>query len=336
MTNSSPTLNGSHRLNSRPTLNIPHDLLNIAIEWQVTLWSGEVTAKERSEFERWLHASAEHQSAWQQVQQVNQQLGDLPNPIANRVLRQTAAVNHQRRQLLRSLVGITSLGVLGFGASRTPQWHSATADYRTARGEFRNLTLADGTQLMLNTASAVDVQFTAEARRVILHRGEVQLITGADAGSAGARPFSVETTAGTLRPIGTQFTLRQLDQNVQVQVTEGAVELYPTQGHIVRVNAGQQTQFNRKGAAAAQVADNANIAWTRGLLIAEQQPLGDFIANLSRYHSGVLRCDPAVANLMVSGVYPLKDTQAILRALAHALPIRVNLLMGYWTSISAR
>jgi len=317
---------------------LPNDSLHIAMEWQVTLWSGEVTAEEHSAFERWLHARQEHQIAWQQVQQVNRQLGEVPDQLASRVLRQAAAANLKRRRLLLNVGVMTSLGVLGFGVSRTSQWHIATADYRTARGQFQNLTLPDGTRLMLNTASAVDVQFSNEVRRLVLHRGEIQIVTGTDSTSLTGtpRPFIVETIVGTVRPIGTQFIVQQLDQRVQVQVTEGAVELRPKQGQGTRLDAGQQAFFSQQGTFPAQAADPINTAWTRGLLIAEQQTLGNFIATLSRYHSGVLRCDPAVAELMVSGVYPLNDPAAILPALAQVLPIRVNSLMGYWTSITAR
>lgn len=311
-------------------------ILQQAMEWQVTLWSGEVSAQERDAFEYWLHANPLHELAWQKVQHINHQLGQVPDPIASRVLRQTAAVDQQRRQLLLGMSTFACLGILGFGASQTPQWQIAAADYRTSRGERRELALPDGTQLMLNTASAVDVKFTAASRRLILRRGEIQIITGADKNAGTARPLWVETPAGVVRPIGTQFTLRQFDRAVAVQVAQGAVELLPTQGQGVRVDAGQATEFDRFSVGAMQPASQANSGWTRGLLIAEQQRLGDFIAELDRYHSGVLRCDPAVAHLVVSGVYPLKDTRSILRALEQVLPVRVHTRLGYWTTLMVR
>lgn len=311
-------------------------ILQQAMEWQVTLWSGEVNPQEQLAFEHWLRANQQNELAWQKVQNINHQLGQVPDPIASRVLRQTAAVDQRRRQLLLGMGSFACLGILGFGASQTPQWQIAAADYRTARGELRQLTLPDGTQLMLNTASAVDVTFSASSRRLILRRGEIQIITGADKNAGVTRPFRVETTAGVVRPIGTQFTLRQFDRVVTVQVAQGAVELLPTQGRGVRVDAGQAAEFDRFSVGAVQPASSANSGWTRGLLIAEQQRLGDFIAELDRYHSGVLHCDPAVADLVVSGVYPLKDTHSILRALEQVLPVRVHTRLGYWTTLMAR
>lgn len=317
---------------------IPYEALDTAMEWQVTLWSGEITAQEQAAFDRWLLTDPTHSLAWQQVQQVNRQLGDIPGQLGGQVLRQTEVIDKGRRRLLLSAGLMSSLGLLGFGVSRTPQWHIATADYRTTRGEINSLTLPDGTRVTLNTASAIDVQFNADTRRLTLHRGEILVVTGSDTGFPGVtpRPFWVETSAGAVRPIGTQFTVQQLDHRIQVQVMEGAVELLPAQGQGIRLDAGQQALFNQQGTFAVQAVDAINTAWTRGLLIAEQQKLGEFIGNLGRYHTGVLRCDPAVADLAVSGVYPLKDTHAILKALEQALPVRVSSVLGYWTTISSR
>lgn len=314
----------------------PPDTLQQAMEWQVTLWSGEISTEEQRAFDTWLQANPKHPLAWQKVQQVNRQLAQLPNQLANHVLHQTAGVDKNRRQLLIGAGAVVGLGILSVGASQTPQWRTATADYRTAQGERRELTLPDGTQLMLNTASAVDVHFTATTRRLVLHRGEIQITTGADKNAAQVRPLWVETAAGVARPIGTQFTLRQLDRTVFAQVTQGAVELMSAQGQGLRLEAGQATQFDSAGVSAIQRASPVNSGWTRGLLIAEQQPVKDFIAELGRYHSGVLRCDPAVADLRVSGVYPLEDTHSILRALEQVLPVRAHTWLGYWTTLIAR
>lgn len=315
---------------------IKPDVLQQAMEWQVTLWSGEVSTEEQTAFDAWLQANPDHRLAWQKVQQVNQQLAQLPNQLATRVLHQTAGVDKNRRQLLIGAGAVVGLGILSLGASQTPQWRTATADYRTARGERRELTLPDGTQLMLNTASAVDVHFTAATRRLVLHTGEIQITTGADKNAAQVRPFWVETSAGVVRPIGTQFTLRQLDRTVFAQVTQGAVELMSAQGQGVRLESGQATKFDSAGVSLIQKASPVNSGWTRGLIIAEQQRLKDFIAELARYHSGVLRCDPGVADLRVSGVYPLQDSHSILRALEQVLPVRAHTRLGYWTTLTAR
>src|SRR6218665_3215451 len=86
------TTSKHHSLPNIHSLKVPHEILAIAMEWQVTLWSGEVTAEEQMAFDYWLQADPMHPLAWQQVQLVNQQLEDIPGQLGGHVLRQTAVV----------------------------------------------------------------------------------------------------------------------------------------------------------------------------------------------------------------------------------------------------
>lgn len=312
-----------------------------AMEWQVTMWSGEVTPRERQGFERWLAADPAHARAWQRIQGVSQQLRAVPAAIAGPALRAASVppLHTGRRNLLRGLAVLVGSGASAYAVWQTPQWQAATADYSTARGQRQDVTLPDGTRMTLNTSTTVDLRFTGKERRVLLRRGEILIATAPDS-AAVHRPFVVETRQGDIRALGTRFTVRHLDDSspaeVLVQVFEGAVEITPREGSgPVRLHAGQQARFSRAGVQPAGAADPMAAAWSRGLLVAERERLADLLAELGRYRSGVLRCDPAVADLPVSGVYPLHDTDAILQSLAQALPIRVRTTTRYWVTVTA-
>ena len=77
-------------------------------------------------------------------------------------------------------------------------------------------------------------------------------------------------------------------------------------------------------------------AWRRGLLLADNLPLGQLIEELSRYRPGHLACDPAIAGLPVMGSFPLKDTDQALRLLEAALPIRVEKTMDWWVNVAPK
>lgn len=312
-----------------------------ALEWQVTLWSGEVKAEEQQAFERWLAADAAHRQAWQQVQQLGRQLRVVPRGLAGQVLRAATAAPARgaRRQLLRGLTLLAGAGFVAGLVRQTPQWQVATAEHRSARGERSELRLPDGTQLSLNTASAADTRYTAHERRLRLHAGEIHVTTAVDI-AATHRPFIVETRAGSVRALGTRFTVRQLDDagpaTVRVQVFEGAVQITPEAGGPAwRLDAGWQMQFTRLGVDTTGPADVLAAAWSRGLLVVERMRLADFLAELGRYRAGVLRCDAAVAALVVSGVFRLDDTDAVLQSLVQALPVRVQMHTHYWVDVTA-
>ncbi|MNG23381.1 fec operon regulator FecR [compost metagenome] len=74
-------------------------------------------------------------------------------------------------------------------------------------------------------------------------------------------------------------------------------------------------------------------AWTRDMLVADDWRLGDFIAQLQRYRSGHLGCDPAVAALRISGAFHLGNTDTVLDNLTSTLPVRIRRFSRYWVSV---
>ena len=83
-------------------------------------------------------------------------------------------------------------------------------------------------------------------------------------------------------------------------------------------------------------ADRTAVLWEHGTLLAKDMPLGEVIAELARYRPGVLRCDPAVAGMPVSGALSLTDTDAALDLLARSLPLRIERRTRYWVSVGPR
>ncbi len=161
------------------------------------------------------------------------------------------------------------------------------------------MTLPDGTQLVLNTDTAIDVRFDGAARLVVLHAGEIHVATAHD-GAVPARPFLVRSSNGVVRALGTHFSVRQggsvLAPRTQVAVSEGAVEIQPNEapGALRRVDAGRQGSFDDDAVSALTPLAPHAAGWVQGVLIAERMPLGEVLAQVARYRYGVLRCDPAL------------------------------------------
>ena len=74
-------------------------------------------------------------------------------------------------------------------------------------------------------------------------------------------------------------------------------------------------------------------AWSRGVLVADNTPLGVLLAEIARYRHGVLRCAPELARLPVSGTFQLKDTDKLLHLLQRSLPIRLRQRTRLWITI---
>jgi transmembrane sensor len=63
--------------------------------------------------------------------------------------------------------------------------------------------------------------------------------------------------------------------------------------------------------------------------------LGDFVSELRRYRAGHLSCDEVVADLRLSGTFPLVDTNRVLDTVARTLPVEVVFITRYWVTVRA-
>jgi len=75
-------------------------------------------------------------------------------------------------------------------------------------------------------------------------------------------------------------------------------------------------------------------AWRQGSIIAIDRPLGELLADLSRYRRGVLQCDPQIAGLKISGAFPIDDTDRALAALESGFSLQIKRYTRYWVRIS--
>ncbi|UGQ35863.1 FecR domain-containing protein [Janthinobacterium sp. PLB04] len=306
-----------------------------AAEWLTVLMSDEASEQEHAAWQCWREADPEHELAWQHIEAVSQRFRGLHRGAAAQALAgtQQKAVNGKRRQLLAWL-GVAAGG--GMLAAQTGAWDGVRvlrADYRTATGDWREIVLDDGSVLSLNTDSAVNVRFDASRRLIELLAGEILVVSGHGIGSDA--PLEVATREGLVRALGTRFSVRQQDDYSTVDVFESAVEIRPRDGigAPLLLAAGHGVAFSRQAPDVPHAIGAYADAWSRGQLIVDDVTLGDFLADLARYRPGVIDCAPQVAQLRLSGVFPLADTQRILNMLPNSLPVQVRSRTRYWVTV---
>lgn len=327
-------------MNSRSTQ--PSEaVLDQALEWQVTLSSGECSEQDKEAFKLWLIARPEHAEIWNKLTDNLGKLSKIPAALTRNVQHLANQEVQKRRQWLKSVGAVLLTGTSAFALSNTPQSKIHLAQHQTSKGEIRTLELPDGSVLTLNSASAVDIHFTPQVREIVLHTGEIQLLSATQS-STNPAPLQVRVREGVVRAIGTRFTVKRHGHynvgSVDVAVQEGLVDISPTGANIqaLRLKAGQAIQFDSQQLGTPETVQTASHAWTRGLLIAERQSLGNFLKELQRHRPGIIRCDPAVADLLISGVFPLNNTDYVLETIANTLPVQVRQLTPYWTVVEHR
>jgi transmembrane sensor len=300
-----------------------------AASWYVQFQAEPPTLADQKAWQLWIDSDPAHLAAWNQIEQLQRHLGSLPPDLKRRALN----TGQQRRQVLKLLLLAAGAGFVGWNVQQHTSLGNVWADYKTGVGQRRNITLADGSQIQLNTDTAIDVSFDPAQRLIRLRSGEILIQTGK---LGDQRPFFVETRDGRIQALGTRFSVHQLSGATRVGVLEDRVIVQPADLSTAAIvlSAGEGADFDRRHIGLLHPFKSTEVAWTNGQLIVLNARLGNVIEELGRYRRGVLHCDDRARDLRVSGTFRLDSPDAVLANLQASLPINVRYFTRYWVSIS--
>lgn len=260
-----------------------------ALSWIVRMTSGEASDAEKERFARWRAVPA-NATAYEELEEIWGGLGTMFEPRENVVPfkpRPRASVVWQRRA-----AGIAAcVAVFGLtGQQYVDYWQYDATTRGSARGHQE---LADGSTIDMNTGSALDVSYGADARRVTLARGEAFFDVKRDP----SKPFIIKAGAGEVRVLGTAFSVKREGNGARVTVIRGKVRV-ASAGKFVDITPDQQVRFDGGAPQAVRTVDaDTLLAWSKGRLILRNRPLGEVLAAVDRYYPGtiVLTNDKAAA-----------------------------------------
>jgi transmembrane sensor len=195
------------------------------------------------------------------------------------------------------------------------------ADLQTDTGEWRTVTLTDGSRLELASGSAVQIDYSDLQRRIRLLRGEVLFEVAHD----HDRPFVVVTAYGSIRALGTRFHVLREDDATLLTMLESRVLVQAGDGprDTMTVAAGDHVRIADNGISHLPPVDTASAeqAWRQHVLVAQARPLPEVLEQIARNRPGLLLFERAqLAAIQVSAVLPLDDSDRALQLLANNFP----------------
>lgn len=312
---------------------IPEHILEQAINWQVKLLSGTASAEVHTACERWRAAAPEHNTAWLALQQLDDVFTGVAhnNALVQHTLKHARppAVISRRQMLKMLLVGsvIAPAAITGY------HYRPAAAGYITAAGQRSQYQLPDGSVLTLNSRSAADIQQTERGIQVVLHSGDAHISTHSRLQSASTTQVKTDDWLLTLQQ--GEYLFHQRNQRFYAQVQQGEMALtHPELGSHIFHEEDHGWWLDASGLQPYTDHFFDPSGWLNGALVASNMPLPHFLAELNRYRPGWVRHSAAAANLQVSGVFQLADTDNILDALAKTLPVKITKLTSYLIMLS--
>lgn len=305
-----------------------------AAAWVARLGSDQRTRADDEAFEAWLaadpaHASqyAEHAELWDGLQALSGDAEARAALLGGEVM----ALPPPKPAISRraALTGFGTAAAASLAVFATPGIDRLRGVHRTRRGEQRQVLLADGSRLMLDTDTRIDVDFSYSQRRIVLEKGRAHFKVAKDA----ARPFRVFVGDDEVRALGTAFDVRKDRGVAKVTLEEGSVAVYRAASPRVDgvrapsavLKPGQQAKLAPAQPVKVAAVDlSREQAWRFGRMILDNAPLGEAVDDLNRYGGRrVVLADPALGAVKVSGVFHTRDPEAFVEAITAAFPVRL-------------
>lgn len=274
--------------------------------------------------EAWLAEDVQHRRAYDEMQQLWDHAGNLRDDPELKAFtaRRLAAMRRSRSSTWLFLAAAALSALLGgtyFAAMRMAT--TPPARYATQLGERRTQMLADGTQVVLNTDTVIEVRYTRNQRSVELQHGEAQFDVAHDA----SRPFVVQVDGDTVTALGTRFQVRRNANAVVVTLLRGSVEVEQGLEHRI-LHPDEQARISPGTGIHVEAIDPAQATgWLEGWLHFSNATLGEVVAEANRYSARKLRlADPQLARLRLHGNFRTGDTASIAAAAGQLLPVKVD------------
>ena len=307
-----------------------------ALQW-LSVLHDQPDSGDQATFSRWLHADPAHAEAYAQAQVVWELSEVAGNTLANEealvMQRYLSQMNVSRRHRLARwssglAVAACLLLMVGVFAGWQPmRWlNDLGADYVSAPGQVRTLTLADQSEVTLGADSAIAVNFSGNERHVELRRG-VAFFHVTHTG----QPFVVDADGGVARVLGTEFEVRLQPGGAQVTVLSGRVGVKADQQAPQQIlTADQQVAYAAGTADTVHRVDSlAQLGWRTGWLTYYKTPLADVVADLKRYYPGqIVLLNAQLGERRISGSFPSQDPQTVINSLQGVLGFEQHNLLG--------
>jgi len=217
------------------------------------------------------------------------------------------------------------------------------AHFITTVGGQKTLELVDGSTIILNTNSEIDIKITPTSRTINLSRGEAHF----DVASDMKRPFEVFAGGGVVEAVGTAFTVQLHQENVEVTVTDGVVKLLtqpetqitpvfieseneqaPALTAIAALTAGQNAVFSKQIQSVEWMSDDEleqKLLWREGFIIFAGEPLSKVVADISRYTEIIIEIEePSLEETPIGGRFKVGDVEGLFEALENIFNVKVN------------
>ncbi len=298
--------------------------------WLVRMGRPEVSARDLKAFEAWLDADPARLHDYQALKATRREARALKASLTAEL----AAIPARPRRTSPSrsrglLIGGPILAALCVAIVGVALWPRFAADpmagattYAAATGEIRDVVLADGSHVTLDTGTTIRVAMADDARHVVLDRGQAYFEVRHDT----ARPFEVGVGDRQVVVTGTRFITTLAGDAASVALLQGSVSLVSGSGQTLKMKPGDGVAYRVKQASQSwsHIDPVETAPWRDRRLVFRDAPVTEVVAQLSRYTPVRLIADPALGKVRITAVFPLEGQDSLVERIDRLLPVAVS------------
>lgn len=314
-----------------------------ASSWLMLAQDRPLSAAEKIEFEQWLAQSPIHKATYDSLSETWDmmalvELGTTEeNSKGNWLFLAFATIFAKAKELQPRAFYAPMVVALTFAG--TVFWLQTPADspnqpganlyarsLSTEVGQQASFELRDGSAVTLNTETKISTKITESVRQIELLKGEALFDVSDDV----AKPFVITSGGYRVTVLGTNFSVRKKRKGIEVFVSSGSVLVEDVEGAggapVILSQGDKVTSSNAGGFESVKKADPAQaLAWTKGLMVFDDTPLGAAFAEINRYSRRqiLVRCDNALEK-NISGVFRIDSTEEAIEAIEASAALEVE------------
>ncbi|ALN93762.1 FecR family protein [Lysobacter gummosus] len=304
------------------TLPPSHRFPDSAEGWLARLLSPESDTDDFAAFEEWIAVSPQNALAYAEAERVHGMArasqavrAQVPTDLSQIALSSKRPSARRARPAVFAWAAVLVLALVSGWGVWVALRPSSPVQYATAVGERLKVDLPDGSTLVLDTDTALQLSYRRSRRGIELLRGRLQANVAHDKD----RPFIVSSGDGSVRAVGTVFQVENRGGDTVVRLLEGRVVVATRQaGQALELHPMQQVVYGENGwfGTPEGVDRIAAEGWTQGRLIFKERRLAELLVEFNRYSRDHLVLSKAeLGDIRVSGAFAADDRSGLIMAL---------------------
>lgn len=297
-----------------------------AAEWLIArLHDKDWNADREAQLEEWLAESIAHEVAYLRLEagwNGADRLAVLRLPVQRSAFRPPQPSTTTKFHVAAVLVLCAAIGTTAYITTRPSQ----DQVFATPVGGRETITLADGSQIELNTNS--EIRLPKGSRQAMLVRGEAYFQIKHDS----QHPFTLDAGDHRIVDLGTKFVVRQRAGNLEVALVEGRARVESASDAAtpksavlnpgdVAIATGEDLTVTRK----ATTAIAERLSWRSGFVVFHHTTLGEAASELNRYNTEqIVLVDDGAAKRVFGGKFHTTDSERFADVVGTALGLHVE------------